>query len=118
MDWKLSSAVRRESDARGDDVAPFHDRHEAFLERAARATDVYLKVVLTTATEDRELEEVCVRVARTAPDVPLVLQPVTPHGLVRDSPSASRVLACVRACSDRLADVRLIPQTHKMVGVA
>jgi organic radical activating enzyme len=118
MDWKLASSVRRESDPRRGPVAPFHDQHEDFLRRAGRAGDVYVKVVVTVSTDDHELAEVCERIARTAPLVPLILQPVTPYGRVRETPSAARILGWVRACEERLGDVRLIPQTHKMLGVA
>jgi len=116
MDWKLASSVRRESDPRKGEVAPFHDAHEHFLRRATRAGSVYVKVVLTRATDDAELEEVCLRIARVDPKVPLVLQPVSPHGPVRQTPDAARLLAWLRACRARLEDVRLIPQTHKLVG--
>ncbi len=119
MDWKLSSSVRRVSDPRGQPVASFHEQHEEFLRRAvdtARA-DVYVKVVLTTATQSAEIEEMCRRVARCAPETTVILQPVSPHGPVRDSPEADRLLEWVRLCRGRLADVRLIPQTHKMLGV-
>lgn len=117
MDWKLASSVRRESDPRHGPVAPFHDTHEDFLRRAASAGSVYVKVVLTATTLDEELAEVCTRIARIAPATPLILQPVTPQGPVREAPDAERVLAWLRACGEKLADVRLIPQTHKMVGV-
>jgi pyruvate-formate lyase-activating enzyme len=122
MDWKLASSVRRASDPRHGAVAPFHDAHDAFLRCAAGAadsgTEAYVKVVLTSSTEQAELDEVCDRIARVAPKTPLVLQPVTPHGPVRDAPEPHQVLAWARACAQRLDDVRVIPQTHKMVGVA
>jgi 7-carboxy-7-deazaguanine synthase len=118
MDWKLASSVRRASDPHRGPVEPFHDQHEDFLRRAASVPRCYVKVVLTESTEDQELEEVCARVARVAPGTPLILQPVTPHGAVRGTPSPERLLAWVRSCGQRLPDVRLIPQTHKMLGVA
>ena len=125
MDWKLASGVRRESDPRHGAVAAFHDAHEEFLRRALAGEggdrggvgEVYVKVVVTADTQDAELLEVCARIGRTAREVPLILQPVTPHGPVRETPDAARMLAWVRACRERLEDVRMIPQTHKMVGV-
>ena len=117
MDWKLASSVRRASDRRGASVAPFHEQHERFLSTARMQAEVYVKVVVTTTTLQEELDEVCRRMARCAPGTTLVLQPVTPHGPVRDSPGSQRLLEWVRSCRGYLDDVRLIPQTHKNLGV-
>ncbi len=121
MDWKLASDVRRESDPRKGEVADFHDAHEAFLSRAVESVradaTVYVKVVVTTSTRDDELRTACERIAHIAPDSPLVIQPVTPSGPVRETPTAARVLACLTLCRETLSDVRVVPQTHKMIGV-
>lgn len=119
MDWKLASDVRRASDPRRGEVASFHDEHERFLACAAgeKKADVYVKVVVTPATRDDELETVCERIASCAPRTPLVLQPVTPFGPVRAAPSAAEMLRWLRLCRERLPDVRVIPQTHKSLGV-
>ena len=117
MDWKLESSVRRAADPRNKRAASFHDEHDAFLRCATRSRTTYVKVVLTTETEDAEIDEVCRRIAACAPDTPLILQPVTPAGTVRDSPSPERLLAWLRRCRQQLPDVRLIPQTHKSLGV-
>lgn len=116
MDWKLASSVRRATaSARGSGPA-FHDQHEEFLKLASERCQVYVKVVLTPSTQDAELDEVCRRMAACAPEVPLVLQPVTPAGGVREAPAAERLLAWLRRCEAQLADVRLIPQMHRAMG--
>jgi organic radical activating enzyme len=117
MDWKLASDVRRASDPKRGAVAPFHDAHEAFLAVARAAPRVVVKVVVTPASEDAEIDEAVARVARTHPAACLVLQPVTPFAAVEERPSAARMLALERRASERLADVRVIPQTHKQIGV-
>lgn len=121
MDWKLASDVRRASDARRGPVADFHAEHEAFLACALAGlrpgASVYVKVVVTPASRDEELAEVCERIAARAPATPLVLQPVTPFATVREAPSAARLLALLKHCRERLPDVRVIPQTHKSLGV-
>ena len=116
MDWKLVSDVRRAGDASRGPVKPFHEEHERFLEVACRAPEVVIKVVVTRATRDAELEAVAERVARVERRVTLVVQPVTPFGAVKEPPDAARLLAVVARLSHRLADVRLIPQTHKLLG--
>jgi pyruvate-formate lyase-activating enzyme len=116
MDWKLASDVRPEGQARRDRAEPFHEAHERFLRLARRAPEVVVKVVVSRATEDTELDELCARMAKIDATVPLVLQPVTPFGPVKESPSAERLLALLARLSRRLPQVRLIPQTHKAVG--
>ncbi len=118
MDWKLGSDVWR-ADAAPDDAAdPFHDAHEVFLAVARRAPRTSVKVVVTPASTDEELDEVFTRVARVHPEACLVLQPVTPTGGVRERPDAARMLELAERASRRLRDVRVIPQTHPLLGVA
>jgi hypothetical protein len=116
MDWKLSSDVRRESDAKGAPVAPFHAAHEAFLALARGAPRVVVKLVITPASQDAELDEAFERIARTHPSACVLLQPVTPFALVKERPSAARLLALERRASQQLPDVRVIPQTHPLLG--
>jgi organic radical activating enzyme len=116
MDWKLASDVRRAEDPKQGAAVPFHAEHERFLRLATQASQVVIKVVITEATEDEEVREACARIARVAPDSPLILQPVTPFGSVRSRPSAQRLLRLAAAASQRLRDVRIIPQTHATYG--
>ncbi len=117
MDWKLASDVRRASDPARGPVASFHDAHERFLRAALAAPEVVVKIVVTTASADDELDEACARVARVAPRAVLVLQPVTPCGAVRERPAARRLLELAARASRLHADVRVIPQTHPLYGV-
>lgn len=118
MDWKLASDVRRESEGKGAEAEPFHDAHQRFLEAAKAASAVTVKLVITPASEDAEIEEAIRRVAETHPDACLVLQPVTPHGPVQTRPTAARMQALAIQAGSRLRDVRVIPQTHPLLGVA
>ena len=116
MDWKLASDVRRESDPRHGPVSDFHARHEAFLRVARTAPETFVKVVVTRSTRDAELDAMADAVAKVDPATPIVVQPVTPSGPVREAPDAARLLSMVTRLSERLASVRLIPQTHKLYG--
>jgi organic radical activating enzyme len=116
MDWKLASDVRRASDAKQGPVPPFHAAHEAFLAVARAAPRVVVKIVVTPASEDAEIDEAVRRVARTHPGACLVLQPVTPFAAVKERPGAARLLALERRASEQLADVRVIPQTHPILA--
>jgi organic radical activating enzyme len=122
MDWKLASDVRRASDPRHGPVRDFHGAHERFLEIASQhpsrreGASVYVKVVLTPASRDEELDSVCRAIERIDASTPLVLQPVTPSGPVRAAPTAAELLRWLRRCRETLRDVRVIPQTHKAIG--
>ena len=116
MDWKLASDVRRESDPPGRRAPDFHALHERFLRVARRAPEVVVKVVVTPASEDAEIDALCAAVARVDAATPLVLQPVTPFARVREMPSAERLLELTRRVARTLPAVRLIPQTHRLYG--
>lgn len=116
MDWKLASDVRRVGERGPAAAAPFHAEHERFLRVARRAREVVVKVVVTAASRPEELEEMAARIGAVDPAIPLVVQPVTPTGKRDPAPSAERLLALVARLSRSLAQVRLIPQTHKLLG--
>jgi organic radical activating enzyme len=117
MDWKLASDVRREGVPARAPRESFHEDHERFLAVARRAPHVVVKLVITPATGDDEVEDALVRVARTHPQACVVLQPVTPSGAVAGRVSSARVLALARRAEERVADVRVIPQLHPILGV-
>jgi organic radical activating enzyme len=117
MDWKLASDVRRAADPRGAPPRDFHAEHAAFLEMAMKAPEVVVKVVVTPSTRAAEIEAMVNAVARVDPRVPVVVQPVSPFGKVREAPAASDLLAIVAQIERTLTDVRLIPQTHRAIGV-
>jgi 7-carboxy-7-deazaguanine synthase len=117
MDWKLASDV-----AYGPGIDPlpgrdFHDAHAEFLRVARRARRVYVKVVVTPSTRDEELDEMLTRIEAIDRTIPLVIQPVTPRGGVSVMPSPAQCLAWLERAERRLADVRVIPQTHPIYGV-
>jgi organic radical activating enzyme len=116
MDWKLASDVRRESDPARGAAADFHAEHAAFLALARRHAEVFVKVVVTPASEDAELDAMARAIAAVDREIPLVVQPVTPRGAVKERPSAARLLAVAARLERVLADVRLIPQTHPLIG--
>ena len=117
MDWKLASEVARAGARRGAPREQFHEQHARFLRVARRAGEVYVKVVVTPATRDEELDALAREVAAIDPQVPVVLQPVTPRGPVKKSPGPAQLLAWQARLEAVLRDVRVIPQTHPGLGV-
>ena len=117
MDWKLASDVRRASDGKRGPVEPFHDTHARFLRAAYDGGgEVSVKIVVTPASTDDEIDEACSRIAAVDATIPLILQPVTPVGTVREAPTARRMIELAHRCAERLPGVRVIPQTHRMLG--
>lgn len=103
MDIKLPSVLSR----------PVWEEHRRFL-AVARRKDLYLKMVLSAETTREEFEAAIRLIGACAPDTLLVLQPVTPFGgCVAIAPE--RMLAAQSFAAKRLRDVRLIPQTHRMM---
>jgi organic radical activating enzyme len=116
MDWRLASDVQRAGEPARGPRPDFHEAHERFLRTALAAPEVVVKLVVTPASGDAEIDEACGRVGRVAPRAVLVLQPVTPCGGVRERPSAQRMLDLAARASRVCADVRVIPQTHPIYG--
>ncbi len=104
MDMKLPSAVGR----------PMWAEHEAFLKKACQK-DVYVKIVITKHTAVEELRTASQLIRDTAPEIPLILQPVTP--VAGCEPTSPReMLRFQKECLSVIPDVRIIPQTHVMMG--
>ncbi|MBW2274005.1 MAG: 7-carboxy-7-deazaguanine synthase QueE [Deltaproteobacteria bacterium] len=116
MDWKLTSDVRRAADPRSGPVERFHEEHERFLHAAGGAGELIVKVVVSANTREQELDEVTARIAAFDPATPLILQPLTPAGRVREKPTAAQLISLLRRCENVLQEVRVIPQTHKSYG--
>lgn len=78
---------------------------------------VFVKVVVTRDTEGPELEQAVQLVRSVDRSIPLVLQPVTPWGRVSEGPTQEQLARWVHMAGDVLADVRITPQVHRLLGV-
>lgn len=93
--------------------------HQQFLQHCNRAqVEVFCKVIISANTSSADLHRVADVVATVNPQIPVVLQPVTPIGTGRltPPPSPAQVLQWQQQLKERLAHVRVIPQTHKFLG--
>ena len=104
MDIKLPSVLS----------CPQWEAHEAFL-RLAREKDLYVKVVVSDETGEEEFLHAVQIVRDIAPQARFIIQPVTPFGGCAGA-SPKKILDCQAMALAHLADVRVIPQTHKMIG--
>ncbi len=104
MDIKLPSVVR------GSHWA----EHKKFLEIASQK-DVYVKVVVSEETTDEEFIQAVRMVAETASCAWFIIQPVTPFGGCK-AVSPQKLLELQSCALDFLPEVRVIPQTHRMMN--
>ena len=104
MDIKLPSVTGQE----------LWEEHRRFLE-IARTKDLYVKMVLSVETTEQEFQQAIRLLEESAPEILLVLQPVTPFGGC-EAISPERMLEAQAYALRHLKEVRVIPQTHRMMG--
>lgn len=105
MDIKLPGETGRE----------LWDEHAAFL-ALAHEKDVYVKIVLTSHSDEAELDTAFRLIADVDSGIETILQPVTPRG-GSAAPGEEKILAAYLLASKYLSDVRVIPQTHVAMGL-
>jgi len=106
MDVKLASASGE---------APWYEVNREFV-RAAAECELFVKVVVCAATTEEEIAQAISRTGLDEARVPLVLQPVTPVHRGPMPPAPSLMLSLQACAAGALDDVRVIPQTHKIMG--
>lgn len=106
MDIKLPSSSR---------MTNLWEDHRLFLEIAAQK-NVSVKIVVNSATEHWEIQRAAAIIKAVDERVPLIIQPETAADLsIRISPLG--LFELQEIASDIIADVRIIPQTHKFIGL-
>ena len=81
----------------------------------SRGKEVYVKIVVTGDTTLEEFLSAVRLVASINREILLILQPVTPCRVVK-AISTERLLTLQGEALRELRDVRVIPQTHKLIG--
>lgn len=108
-DWKLPETLQ------GRSYETEHRECVALAAAAGRTLDVKLVVPrgVVAASVQRALEGLLPW--RSA--LLLIVQPVTPFGAVTEAPTAAELAQVVAGARERGFAVRVIPQTHKVLGV-
>jgi 7-carboxy-7-deazaguanine synthase len=90
----------------------YWSEHAAFIE-LARCKELYAKILVDQTTTDEDIERA---VGLLAPAVPTFLQPIVDPGgrPMIDAARLSQVYAVARRSLDT---VRVLPQTHKLLGI-
>jgi 7-carboxy-7-deazaguanine synthase len=110
-DIKLPSATAQ---------APLWGTHEMFLLILAAYEDPsrldFVKIVVAAASTAEEIDRAARLMAGIDPELPLVLQPVTPTRPDVRAPEPRAMLALQAVAKEHLRQVRIIPQTHRLGG--
>ena len=104
MDMKPESAIGRD----------MWEAHRWFLETGGKK--VFVKMVLTGTTTEKEVSRAVTLIAGVRPDIPLVLQPATAWGPASSIPLA-RLASWWALANRQLSDVRILPQIHRLWGI-
>ena len=91
--------------------------HEEFLRLCIPQKEIFVKLIVSNQTSEADLKQARSLLAGISPEIPVILQPATPlDGNYPLPPSAEQVLSWQSFFKAVLATVRVIPQTHKMIG--
>jgi organic radical activating enzyme len=107
MDIKVESATGQ---------PPRYEENRRFLCACARK-ECCVKVVFVPETRREEIARAADVVAGVDPSIPFILQPATPAGRVKHRPAPALMFSLYDVASGRLKDVRVIPQTHRLLHV-
>lgn len=88
------------------------EEHARFLEIAS-GTEVFVKVVVSAKTTEHEIRRCSDMICSIDRYIPLVIQPATGS----NPPPGQLLLRLQDAASEKVADVRVIPQCHKALGL-
>lgn len=107
LDIKLPSATG---------LSPYWKEHKKALETAFMK-EVFVKIVFTRESKVKEFDEAVSLIASVDEKIPLVLQPVTPHGPIKHRPNPDQIMAFHNVAKRKLKTVKVIPQVHKFLAV-
>lgn len=104
MDIKLPSATR----------TAFWDQHADFLQLSKGK--VFVKVVIEKTTRLWEIQKTISLLEAVTPPPPLVFQPVSPQPPDVEEPSDEKIQSFLQIAREKLPDVQVLIQQHKVLG--
>jgi len=99
------------------DYKPGYEKEFEECLRMVKDEDVYVKYVLLPDTKILEIREFGKLIASVDKDIPVIVQPVTPCKMVKHSPLEDKIINTYNLLKKYINDIRVIPQTHKIIGV-
>jgi len=105
MDIKLPSSTG---------LKPYWKEHKKFLEVVLESgSEIYIKLVVTAMTSDKDLNEAIKLISSTNRYVPVFLQPVTPNDNFSATIPEEKLLSFKRLFAAWFPNVSITPQMHK-----
>jgi len=100
------------------DYKPGHeDKFEQFVDRLKDNAGTYIKYIVLKDFASTELEYLGKTIQKLNQKLPIVLQPVTPFAKVTEPASTDDLHRAHKILLNYVPDIRIIPQTHKMMGI-
>jgi 7-carboxy-7-deazaguanine synthase len=93
----------------------FWEEHAAFLD-LCRGKDLYVKLLVDEATSDEDVGRAAALIASIEPAVPVFMQPIVDSGGL-PTISAARLTQFYCTARQQLTSIRVLPQTHKLLGI-
>lgn len=95
----------------------FSKEFSEFMQVLKGKDNVYVKYVLLHNFPQEEFKKMLTIVSGIDPKMTLVIQPVTPFAEVTEKATMQDIQKAYDMAKEVLADVRVIPQSHKMMGL-
>ncbi|MCP4049282.1 MAG: 7-carboxy-7-deazaguanine synthase QueE [bacterium] len=95
----------------------FVDEFINFMEIIKDKKNVFVKYIVTRNFLFQEAQTLAKILAALNPDIPLIIQPVTPFSGIKEKATAKDITRAYNITSKQVNTVRIIPQTHKFMGI-
>lgn len=102
---------------------PLWKEHHLFLRTADKhlkrkdKKSLFVKIVATKSLKFNEFKKAVRIIAKINKNIPLVIQPVTPSGSVKERVNIKAIIKLLEIAKKELKNVLVIPQVHKILGV-
>ncbi len=88
-----------------------------FMAQLKDLPGAFVKYVLVRDFPIQDIQNIVKIMSALNPAMPFVIQPVTPFAEVKHKAKPEDILRAYTLASKHLSDVRIIPQTHKFIGI-
>lgn len=110
----ISMDIKLPSDINVEDNEKYWQKIERFI-KIASSKDLYIKIVITNSSVESEIKKAISIIEEIDKDILLCIQPVTANGMVFEA-NPKKILEIQSYALTKLTNVRVIPQTHKMMN--
>jgi 7-carboxy-7-deazaguanine synthase len=88
-----------------------------FLSLLKDRENVFVKFIITRQTSIKDMQKVSKIISSINDKLPLILQPVTPFSGYKEKAKSEDILRAYNVARQYLKEIRIIPQTHKIIGI-